>query len=144
MLATAPPAGLGSLALGRFGTVKLFDEVVLVAGLGSLDLSLATPLLPYLVVKVTGGALSFFGLVIAGLVMAFDESSSSLEGPYFAAINADFLVNLGFSFSSSASNFLEVSINRSRSLSRRRSSSFAFSRSFSFSFSAARLEYRLM
>lgn len=142
LLATAPPAGLGSLALARF-TVRLFDEFVRVAGLGSLDFSLATPAFPYRVVNVTGGALSFFGFVTA--VLAFEASSSaSFDAPYFAAISADLLISFGLSFSSSASNFLEVSINRSLSRSRRRSSSFAFSRSLSFSFSAARLEYRLM
>lgn len=45
LFATAPPAGLGSLALARFG-VRLVDEFVRVAGLGSLDFSLATPAFP--------------------------------------------------------------------------------------------------
>lgn len=41
----APPAGLGSLAFGRFG-VRFVEEFVRVAGLGSRDFSLATPLFP--------------------------------------------------------------------------------------------------
>lgn len=45
LLATAPPAGLGSLALARFG-VRLVEEFARVAGLGSLDFSLATPAFP--------------------------------------------------------------------------------------------------
>lgn len=157
LFATAPPAGLGSLALARFG-VRLVEEFVRVAGLGSLDFSLATPAFPYRVVKVTGGALSFLGFVT---VAFFAASSLSFAAPYLAAINADRLISFGLSFSSSASSFLEVSISRSFSLSRsfsrsfsrcsrslsrsrRLSSSLAFSRSFSFSFSAAMLEYRLM
>lgn len=45
LFTTAPPAGLGSLALARFG-VRLVEEFVRVAGLGSLDFSLATPAFP--------------------------------------------------------------------------------------------------
>lgn len=45
LLATAPPAGLGSLALDRLA-FKLVTEFTLVAGLGSLDFSLATPARP--------------------------------------------------------------------------------------------------
>lgn len=45
MFVIGPPAGLGSLALDRF-TFKFDEEFTLVAGLGSLDFSRATPARP--------------------------------------------------------------------------------------------------